>query len=328
MADEPKLTQTFADKVAETQVAAFPASRMAGFSQPQFTTLPPQVLMPQTRREKVAIVGTAPSSRMLAPLGDPAWDIWVCSPGNMNVFPRIDAWFEIHGNLLWPEYAATYGQNYIDWLSKQPFPVYLQDEIYHKKYFAHGLRFPARELVEKFGEYWFNSSFAWMTAFAIYKGHYKEIGLYGVDMASKDEYIQQRQGFNRWFEIARELNITITVPKESDLAQRPLLYGYSEVTPHGRKLHARGSELAGRSDALNQEIQKTMAQLENLKSNKNYLDGAREDIDYGKTIWGGLQSPWGDDIPLEAALKRVQDAGYLVSEMQSGDRLQSEVGQS
>jgi len=48
-------------------------------------------------------------------------------PGNMGVLPRIDAWFEIHGNLLWPEHKH-YGEPYINWLKQQTFPIYMQNQ--------------------------------------------------------------------------------------------------------------------------------------------------------------------------------------------------------
>jgi len=70
---------------------------------------------------KIAMIGTAPSSRMLAPFNDPEWTIWGSSPGNMDL-PRADAWFEIHSNLLFPE-CASYGAPYLEWLKKQTFPI-------------------------------------------------------------------------------------------------------------------------------------------------------------------------------------------------------------
>lgn len=304
MADMPKLTPTFADQVAANNLAGqydnarefmnqslvgpqtlttFPASRTVTWGPSPEGGPPLPVSIPQ--REKVAIVGTAPSSRMLAPFHDMSWDIWVCSPGNMNVIPRVDAWFEIHANLLWPEYADAYGKNYIKWLSEQPFPVYLQDEKWHPKYFANGLKFPADELIAKFGGNFFTSSFAWMTAFALHKG-YKEIGLFGVDMASKDEYIQQRQAFYYWLEKAESLGVKITIPPESDLKQPPGLYGFSDVTRYGRKKHARKQELLGRIALLEkQEIPNKTAELRALQDNCLYLKGALEDIDYDLSIW-------------------------------------------
>ena len=46
---------------------------------------------------KIALVGSAPSSIRLAPINDPDWQIWGCSPGAYGVVgPRADVWFEMH----------------------------------------------------------------------------------------------------------------------------------------------------------------------------------------------------------------------------------------
>jgi hypothetical protein len=96
---------------------------------------------------KIALIGTAPSSRMLAPFGDPTWKIWACSPGNQgDLLPRIDAWFEIHGNMLWPE-NKHYGAPYLEWLKKQTFPVYMQS----REWVPQAIPLPIDELVAEFG---------------------------------------------------------------------------------------------------------------------------------------------------------------------------------
>src|SRR6476661_1662542 len=80
---------------------------------PQFFLLPngqvlvQQVPVPTPTPQgplKVALIGTAPSSRDLAPFNDLSWKIWGCSPGNMNSCPRVDLWFELHSNLMWKEH--------------------------------------------------------------------------------------------------------------------------------------------------------------------------------------------------------------------------------
>src|SRR5262245_61239416 len=129
MTEGPKLTPTFADKIAAGQVPQ-PVSHLQVLAQ-----------APPAKREKVAIIGTAPSSQHLAPYQDLSWDIWGCSPGNMDKCPRVDAWFEIHANLLWPEIADQYGKNYLVWLGKQQFPIYMQDEAWHAKYLPQAIRF-------------------------------------------------------------------------------------------------------------------------------------------------------------------------------------------
>lgn len=72
---------------------------------------------------KIAIVGSCPSSRWLAPFNDPAWQIWACgiedSPAGIGTsLPRIDDFFEFHGNMHWPENRDC-DFRFLDWLSKQ-----------------------------------------------------------------------------------------------------------------------------------------------------------------------------------------------------------------
>ena len=232
---------------------------------------------PEQSALKVAIIGTAPSSRSLAPFNDPTWKIWGCSPGNMNIIPRPDAWFEIHANLLWPE-CVNYGGPYVEWLKKQTFPVFMQDQ----SLVPNAITFPKDDLLKKFGPFFFTSSFAWMMAFAITQGA-KEIGLFGVDMASKDEYILQRPGGYYFMQLAANLGIKVSVPAESDLCQPPPLYGYSEITPFGRKTHVRDQE-------IKQRVMEMRAERDKLAHNITYLEGALEDLDYIKEIWGGAQS--------------------------------------
>ena len=58
----------------------FPA--LSGAIDVQTTPVPPPILnIPPAQPLKIALVGTAPSSRMLAPYNDPSWKIWGCSPG-------------------------------------------------------------------------------------------------------------------------------------------------------------------------------------------------------------------------------------------------------
>jgi hypothetical protein len=236
---------------------------------------------------KVALIGTAPSSRLLAPFNDPSWKIWACSPGNMNNLPRADVWFEIHANLLWPE-CKHYGEPYLKWLSELKIPLYMQDQSQVKN----ALIFPRDELIKEFGPYFFTSSFAWMLGFAMMQGA-KEINLYGIDMASHDEYMVQRQGTQALFVEAAKRGIKCWAPPESDIMQPPGLYGYSDVTQFGRKTLARRAELQSRINVCNQEL----AQAQNVVASKTadlrYLQGALEDTVYYTEIHLGTQDNGG-----------------------------------
>lgn len=239
---------------------------------------PPVAPAAEVKPLKIAVLGTAPSSRMLAPFADTSWTIWSCSPGNMGNIPRFDAWFEIHGNLLWPE-CESYGKPYIEWLKQQTCPIYMQKAQMHG--IPNAVAYPMEAMVKEFGGDFFTSSFAWMMALAINTGA-SEIALYGVDMASRDEYILQRPGFYFFRHMARTKGIKVTAPNESDIMQSPGLYGYSDVQPFARKLHARRAEVKGR-------IQQMEADKARLTENILYLKGADEDIDYTLSIWSGVQ---------------------------------------
>jgi hypothetical protein len=218
---------------------------------------------------------------MLAPFTDPEWTIWGSSPGNQGALPRVDAWFEMHVNLMWPEYRS-YGEPYLRWLNDQKFPVVAQDQ----RFIPRAITYPLDEMIAKFGPYFFTSTFSWMMAYAIHI-NVEAMALYGVDMASKDEYIQQRSGGHYFITIARQRGIQVIIPEESDLEQPPPLYGYVDGTPFGRKLAARELEVKARIQQLEQ-------QMETAKMQVTYLRGATEDIEYCKTVWSGIQltKPW------------------------------------
>lgn len=317
----PKLTETTNDKIAKrrlhkeqianggelhVEAAHEPLSENLGsfvlddpvaldlLRQRELPATPPAPVgpaaVPALRTPKVAIIGTAPSSRLLAPFHDPSWTIWACSPGNMQGLPRIDCWFEIHGNFVWPEHKH-YGEPYIQWLQKQPFPIYMHKAwpthdqgggfIDLKSIIPNHRLFPHKELVAEFGRDFFSSSFAWMMAYAIHLGA-KEIALYGVDMASRDEYIQQRPGFYFFKREAERRGIRISAPNESDIMMSPGLYGYSEIQPFARKLIARKKEIQERITPLD-------TQLQQMAEQRTYLKGALEDIEYVLSIWSGVQ---------------------------------------
>src|SRR5882672_9672376 len=246
---------------------------------------------------KIAMIGTAPSSRMLAPYTDPSWKIWACSPGNMNALPRVDVWFELHSNLLWPEHES-YGKPYIEWLKLQKFPIYMQDQ----SLVPNATVFPKDELVAEFGDDFFTSSFAWMMALAMQQGA-TEIALYGIDMASRDEYIRQRPGFFFFRHLAKLRGVKISAPHESDIMQSPALYAYVDSTPFGRKIMARRQEVSGRIGGMTQ-------QRDQLTNSITYLQGAMEDLDYFESIWSGVSNDMGrlsyENVLLKRELEQIK----------------------
>lgn len=220
---------------------------------------------------KVAIIGTAPASRGVAPFDDKEWDIWACSQGNQGQLPRVTAWFELHSlTALMGKENQAWSIPYLGWLRSQTFPVYMQEP---NDGVPQAIVFPWKELVAQFGRNWFSSSVAWMMAFAIRRGA-TEIGLFGVDMAADlEHYTGQRAGCWRFIEICKERGIRVTIPHESCLGQSPPLYGYSESTLMGRRLYLRRDEMKSQRAQL-------AAQRDRLSNEILFYDGAIETTDY------------------------------------------------
>lgn len=219
---------------------------------------------------KIALVGSAPSSRNLAPFNDPSWEIWTCSPSNIDL-PRSEAFFEIHAmDTMVRDPALTV---FLAWLRKHP-KLYLQKP--HPQ-FPNALAYPKDEMVAKYGPYFFTSSLSYMFALAIEQKP-THIGMWGVDMTAGEEYAYQRPGCQFFIQKARDLGIEVVIPFESDVAAPAPQYGFRELNPFYRKLFVRKQELEGRY--YNAIARKNAAHEESL-----CLQGAIEDINYMIDTW-------------------------------------------
>lgn len=222
---------------------------------------------------KIALLGSAPSSRMLAPFDDPSWQIWACSGSNAGLFPRSDFWFEMHATDRRTSNPKL--TTYYQWLVTHP-AIYMQDK---DPTFPGSIEYPRDQMVKEFGNMFFTSTVAWMLALAIWKvskeaasDPEKSIGLWGIDMAASDEYDYQRAGCHFFIHEARRRGIEIVAPGESNILQPYPLYGYKEQSPMWRKLNARGDELDHRIEQLNKNIQRQQNEMLVLR-------GAREGVD-------------------------------------------------
>jgi len=221
--------------------------------------------------KKICLLGTAPSSMMLAPFGNPEWEIWSCSPGTYGA-PRIDRFFELH---RW-EKAEWFSDGYIAFLQAFEGPIYMGqivDEV------PNSVPLPWEMLVQKYGPYFFTSSLAWMLAMAIEEGATK-IALYGVDMAATTEYENQRLGCQFFAALATAMGIEVGVPPESDLFRPAPLYGICEWSHVWAKQRIRAMELNRRREEAQENINTKTKELA-------FIQGAMDDQDYQLHSWFG-----------------------------------------
>lgn len=243
---------------------------------------------------KIAVLGSAPSSILKAPFGDPSWEIWACSPGAYPHLSRVDEFFEVHrwepGVVGKPQTQKPwFSPEYVAWIKQQK-RVWVADPEALKDC-PNAVELPWRELVKKYGHYCWTSSVAYMLAMAIEKviearktrpadsTEEDVIGLWGVDMAANEELYTGQRSACQWFmQILVGLHIGFYVPPESDLLTPPPMYGVSETSHRHIKWLERKNELTAR-------MQSASAQIEQLQKTVMFFQGAVDDMDYHLKMW-------------------------------------------
>ena len=230
---------------------------------------------------KIAVMGSAPSSRKLAPFQDLNWEIWCCSPPNFDL-PRVDKWFEIHdlNRKLGNPQNAPFTQH----LATHPW-VYLYKE---DPRIQNGKIFPWEKYAAKYPHFALSSQVGWMLAHAIEQKPEK-IGLWGVDMSAESEYGHQRSGcqFFFWY-MKHYTDIELFLPPQCDVGEEPALYGVREHWPQWQKYQARLKE-------LNDRMAKARAAVEQNERVADTLKGALDDMQYHDNTWVRPPMDWSDD---------------------------------
>lgn len=231
-------------------------------------------------KDKVAIVGFADGHRHLAPFDDDTWEFW----GLNRLWAVLGdrpwtRWFEIH------DLAKMYAEDkeHQEWLSKTSIPVYLRPQDMDVFPVPNAVPFPIEAVVQHFGSRYFTNSVSYMIALAIML-EYKEIGVWGVDMAVdhvlNNEYSHQRPSCEYWLGLAAGAGIRIYLPEGSDLLVSSHMYGFEDDTVIRTKLEARLKELAARKEGIKQQSAQLDAQGKQLFAGINQLDGAMAQIEF------------------------------------------------
>ena len=118
---------------------------------------------------------------------------------------KVDLIFQLHTPDTWENWLPRYKEKVI-----VAFPCDYQ-------------QFPAHEMIEKYGPV-FGSTGAWMLALAIERG-YERIKFFGFGMASKQEYIDQRDTLFYWIGRAEERGIEVIIPEDSRIFFKDRIYG-------------------------------------------------------------------------------------------------------
>ncbi len=218
-----------------------------------------QALVTSTpKRDKVAIVGFATSSRGLAPFDDPSYEIWTLNQLYRHV-KRCTRHFDLHMN--WDDDAANVeGTDHEGWIRDCGLPVYMTEA--HDK-LSTSVRFPIDRVIKEVGIDYFTSSVGLMVGLAMLEG-FKEIALYGIDLIVGGEYSEQKANLEFVLGVAHGRGINVRVPQECALLKHSHRYGYEKEPDWGP---LKISEVSTRIEYLSTERNKRMALI-------NALDGA------------------------------------------------------
>ena len=242
--------------------------------------------------DKIAIIGSAPSSTLLAPFDDPSWAIWCTSPSTFAQVAsrkRADVWFELHRWLPYdpgqsgaPGTRPWFSPEFRQFLREFKGTVYMTEQ---QPDIPNSERFPYQPLLDKHGPYHFCSSISWMLAWAIEQAP-RAIGVFGVDMAAGSEWAYQRPACQHFLGLAKAAGIDVVLPPESDLMRHTTLYGIGEHNPRHIRIAERIKELESLKVQAQQMIQNgtvTLARAEEALEAYNYFLEAWSD-DLGSNL--------------------------------------------
>jgi hypothetical protein len=261
---------------------------------PVATDNPYRYQRPEVKPRKIAIIGKAPSSMMMAPYDDEEWEVWSINDSMYRkMIKRCDRQFELHNIELTKQPGYD---DYYDWLKATDVPVYVNADYPEIK---SRVIFPRYEIVERFpifrqqkhgdktyfvekGCTYYTNSISYLIALAIYEltGVEKDswIGLWGVDMAQhgkmlKSEFAHQRPSCELFVGAAIGAGINVVIPDECDLLKTKNMYGFDTYGEMQKKCITRINELEGRIGACRKEADAKAREAD-------FLEGAHQDMQY------------------------------------------------
>lgn len=217
---------------------------------------------------KLVLLGTA-DTMVQAPYDDRTWEIWACQTAiTYPACKRADAIFELHDDSYWSDPAI------IERINAWGGPVWMQRQV---PQIPKSQALPLDEMIASFGDAvgarYYTSTIALMLAFALYRGEYDEIALWGVHMETAEEWGKQRSAMEYWVGVANGRGVKVHVPRESSLCRSATVYGYDSES-------ALMSEVRRLKDKMGAGLVNIKGELDNVVQKFHEQNGAIRALDY------------------------------------------------
>jgi len=264
--------------------------------------------------DRVYIVGCA-TTKDSVPYKDDAAEFW--GVNNLYGVPlpgaRFSRWFEIHNIWFDPNVKKLLRRGdqdfrgqpvdlYMKGLAALGIPIYMQQ--FWPDLVPNSVPYPMAEMIKFYMEpnerkpwsmdlsqsRYLTNTISLEIALAIYEG-FKEIQIWGVDMAVGTEYAQQRPSCEFWVGVARGMGITVYIPPEADLLKTRFIYGFEE--PLQNEFSKKMKKL---KKDMNMKFGNTQQQFLGAQKTMEQYIGAMHAIGEIEKIWSNL----GDQITVQA----------------------------
>lgn len=159
---------------------------------------------------RIALVGNGKTTRQSDGFDGEIWT----TASVAKILPKVDRVFEVHAAIDAPRLAGYKCPIMMD--GARPASIPLSEDL------------RIDELVRKHGAM-FQFSYDYMAAFALESG-IKDITLFGIDLATDEEYERKRQSFYYWVGMLRGSGATVTVSEGSSILSRRWVYCHERDT--------------------------------------------------------------------------------------------------
>lgn len=241
--------------------------------------------MKYKKNETVCILGFAPSYTS-APYARKDIDFWGINEFYMTVMQdnidcRFAMWFEVHNikkspSKQKPEHQEFLRNAQIPIVTQQHWDEYPNSVAYPreevKKFFEKGL------ITEGDGSLYsdYSNQIAWMIALAIVMG-YKNIYVYGVDMAQDSEYAFQRPACQFFLGWALGYGINVKIPATSHLMKGNCDYGFESDNKNRFSVKDKITDTQKQMRALEAKILENECIIDDLKDNIKDVQKQKQD---------------------------------------------------
>ena len=227
-------------------------------------------------KKAVAIVGSHPVTRALAPYDKKHIDIWAFNEaGSQGWLKRWDVLFQLHLPPIWKNPKNLNDPGHYEWLQQEYDEtkiIYMQDQYPDV---PNSVKYPLDEICDALlpalkrrkGKRgydlvdYFTSSVPYAIALAIYQG-YEQIQIYGVEMMTQTEYNGQRAGVMFWLGVALGRGIEVVVQESSTLF-KGLRYGYEgDIVLHRQFFETMSVHISRSGQAAQKQVSDTGAALD------------------------------------------------------------------